>query len=121
MAADAGVLIRFDTSEITNGADVIAGIVRKVIQVLEYRTLALVHNASYSIGSTAANLQISVGTISTADYGIHVRIDSSVSADVKADIVRKLIQVCEPRSLALAYVASYVEGNGTFQVEIDVT
>lgn len=55
------------------------------------------------------------------DYGIRVLIDSTVSDDVKAEIVRKVIQVLEEHTLALTHNASYAAGSATDQVEITVT
>lgn len=120
MAANEGILIQLDISEIT--ADVIATVVRRVIQVLEYKTLTLAHNASYSLGTSTNEVTASVGAggTVTADYGIRVQMDSTLSDDAKSEILRKVLQVLEPHTVALTHAASYAAGNGTFQVEIDV-
>lgn len=55
------------------------------------------------------------------DYGIRILIDATVSDDKKAEIVRRVIQVLEAHTLALAHNAAYVEGSATDQVEITVT
>ena len=120
MAADAGILLRMDVSEIT--ADKIASVVRRVIQVLEYRTLTLAFNASYSLGTTTADNTIDVGTVSSVDFGVFVLMDSTLSEDIKADILQRVLQAISAETVtANARLATFAEGNGTFQVEINVT
>jgi len=55
------------------------------------------------------------------DYGIRILIDSAVSADKKSEIVQRVIQVLQGRTLSLAHNAAFLEGTGTDQVEITVT
>ena len=44
------------------------------------------------------------------DYAIEVLVDSTVSADKKAEIVRRLLQVLESQTLSVAYAATYAAG-----------
>lgn len=55
------------------------------------------------------------------DFGIRVEIDSTVSADKKAELVRRVIQVLEDQTLSIVYAASYLDGTGTDQLTINVT
>jgi len=55
------------------------------------------------------------------DYGIRILIDAAVSADIKAEIVKKVIQVLEAYTLSLAHNAAFVEGSAADMVEITVT
>lgn len=121
MAVDASVSIRMDVSEIT--ADKIAGVLRRVLQVLEHRTLSLAHNASHSLGTTVDNVILTTGAggTVTVDYTIQVGFDSTLSDDLKTELTRRIMQVLEAEVVAATYNASFTSGNGTFQVEITVT
>ena len=44
------------------------------------------------------------------NYGIEVLVDSTVSADKKAEITRRLIQVLESQTLSIAYAAAWAAG-----------
>ncbi len=55
------------------------------------------------------------------DYGIRIMIDSTVSDQDKADIVRRVLQVLETKTIALTHNAAYSEGSATDQVEVTVT
>jgi len=121
MAADSGISVFLDVSEIT--ADKVAQVLRRILQVLEYRTLTLAHNASYSAGTSVDEVQatVSAGGTVTVDYSIRVLLDSTLSDDIKAEITRRVLQVIEPETVKMGYAASFTEGNGTMQVEITVT
>lgn len=56
------------------------------------------------------------------DYGIRILIDATVSADKKAEIVARVLQALQSRTLSLAHNAAFAEGTSTTdQVEITVT
>jgi HEAT repeat protein len=45
------------------------------------------------------------------DYGIEILVDSSVAADKKAELVRRVIQLLESETLSLAYATTYSAGS----------
>ncbi len=101
MAVDFAIRIIMDEGG-TGGvsADRIPEIVRRVIQVLEPETLALTHaQITYTAGTKVYNAAISVNTVTVADYGIGIEIDSTVSTSKKADILRRIIQEQIPEAL----------------------
>jgi len=56
------------------------------------------------------------------DFAIRIKIDSTVPADKRATLVRKVIQCLETQNLSIAYNVEYVEGTGTKnQVEVTIT
>lgn len=44
------------------------------------------------------------------NYGIEVLVDAAVSADKKAELVRRLLQVLESQTLSVAYATTYAAG-----------
>ena len=124
MATDFGIRIRMDESG-TGGvtSDQIPGIVKSVIQVLESESLAITHVASYAAGSRTYNATIDVNTITSADYGIEILIDSTVSAGKKASLLSKILQVLSAYTLVLSALnTTYAAGaSSTNQIIITVT
>jgi len=47
------------------------------------------------------------------NVGYEILVDASVSADKKAEIARKVIQVLEPQTLNLAYATTYAGGSSS--------
>jgi len=47
------------------------------------------------------------------NVGYEILVDSSVTDDKKAEIVRRIIQVLEPQTLSIAYVTTYAGGSGS--------
>ena len=124
MAVDFGIRIRIDeggTGGVTT--DQTPGIVIKVIQLLERETLVISHAAAYAAGSRTYNAVIDVNTVTVADYGIEVLIDSTVSANKKTGILRKILQVLSSFSLTLSALnTTYAAGSSsTNQNTITVT
>jgi hypothetical protein len=109
---------------ITSGvtADKKADIARKVLSALASHTLSLGHAASYSAGSTSRNaVGIEVGGTSP-DYGIRVSIDSGVSDDNKANILRKLLAALAGESLKIVpNTTIYTAGNRAYNTTVTVT
>ena len=55
------------------------------------------------------------------NVGYEVLVDSSVSADAKAGLIRRIIQALEPQTLSLAYATTYATGSdSTNQATITV-
>ena len=52
------------------------------------------------------------------NYGIEILIDAAVTADKKAEIVRRIIQVLEYRTLSVAYAATYAAGTTSVNQQI---
>ena len=103
-------------------ADKIPEIVRRVIQVLEPETLALTHaQTTYTAGTKVYNAAISVGTVTVADYGIGIEVDSTVSADKKAEILRRVLQVLESESLSVATGVYAHNADSKNQIVLTVT
>ena len=119
MAIDYGIEILVDTSV---SADEKAGIVRRVIQLLEIQTLSIAYATTYASGTTSTNQNtITIGG-ATPDFGIRVIMDSAViGADTVPSILRKIIQGLEPETLTIAHAASYTVGDRTYNLVITVS
>jgi|TARA_Y100000310_G_scaffold345865_1_gene471859 hypothetical protein len=113
MATDFAIRIRIDE----NGSggvtsDQIPIILQKIIAVLNAQSLVLTHAATYTAGDRTYNAVVDVNTITAADYGIEVLIDSTVSASKKASILSRILQVLANFTLVLSALnTSYVAGS----------
>lgn len=103
MATDFAIRVRMDENG-TGGvtSDQIPEVVRKVIQILGSESLAIAHAASYTAGNRTYNAVVDVNTITTADYGIEILVDSTVSANKKVELLRKVLQILSTYTLALS-------------------
>ena len=124
MATDFAIRVRMD--EAGSGgvpSDQVPEVVRKVLQVVESETLAITHAASYAVGTRTYNVVVDVNTITAADYGIEILVDSTVTASKKATLLRKILQVLSAYTLALSALnTTYAAGTGsTNQNTVTVT
>lgn len=119
MAADYSISVLADVSEIT--ADVIAELTAKMLAIIRWRTVTLVHAASYSAGG-ADNVRITVsaGGAVTVDWGFQILIDSTVSDRNKMLITAQMIQALQPYTHDAIVTAAFSAG-GTYQVEATLT
>jgi len=119
MAVNVGYEVLVDSSV---SADKKAEIMRKIIQVLEYRTLSVAYATTYSAGSSSTNQASIAVSGSSPDYGIRVIMDSAVvGTGVVATLLRKLIQAMESETITLSHAASYTAGDRTYNLTVTVT
>lgn len=114
MATDFGIRIIIDEAG-TGGvpSDQVPEVVQKIIQLLRSDTLVLTHAAGYVAGSRTYNVTLSLNTITSADYGIEVLIDSGVSVNRKVAIVSKIMQCLSGFTLTLVLATTYAAGSSS--------
>ena len=118
---------------ITNGYEILVGanvathkktaeIPRRILQVIEHRTLSVAYAASYSAGGSSTNqLTLTVGT-GTVDFGIRIIFDSAViGADKVSEILRIVSQVLDSEDLVTTHASSYTAGSRTYNLVITLT
>ncbi len=119
MAADYSISVLADISEIT--ADIIAELTAKMLAIIQWRTVVLVHAASYSAGG-ADNVRITVsaGATVTVDWGFQILIDSTVGDKEKMLITAQMIHILQPYTHDAIVTAAFSAG-GTYQTEATLT
>ena len=122
MATDFAIRIRLD--EAGSGgvpSTQVLDVVQSVIQAIRQNTLAISNAASYTAGDRTYNALISVNTVTTADYGIEILIDSAVAASVKARILRDILAALAAYTLALTTLATTYAAGTTSVNQITIT
>lgn len=124
MATDFGIRVRMDeggTGGVTS--DQVTDIDRKVLQAISGETIAITHSSTgaYVAGDRTYNAVIDVNTITTADYGIEILIDSTVSASKKAEILRKILQVLASFTLVLSALNTTYAAGTTSKNQLTLT
>lgn len=103
-------------------ADTKAEIVRKVIQILEYKTLSIAYATTYAAGSSSTNQATITYGGGSANFGIRVTMDSAVvGTDVVPDLLSKLLQILAVGTLTISHAAAYTAGSRTYNLVITVT
>lgn len=116
MATNFRIQVRIDESEL--GSDIVPGVLRRIIQVLESQTLVMTYNSG-AYGAGTVDVAIAIGTQTTPDVGFLIAVDSAVTADKQAEIVRRIIQALESETLSISYAVG--SGDGTNKVTLTVT
>jgi late competence protein required for DNA uptake (superfamily II DNA/RNA helicase) len=111
--------IRYTIDESVLGTTKTASLLRKIIQVLEDRTLDITFAATYVAG-TNQDVIVAVDTQTSVDIGFLVIINTSVSDDKTAELTRRLLQVVESETIAVTYSDSSFAGQ-TNQITIAVS
>ena len=123
MATDFGIRIIMDENGVGGvTSDEVAKVVQKAIQLLAPETLVITNAVSYTGGNRAYNVSLSLNTITTADYGIEILVDATVSTNRKVAILYKILNALSIYTLTLVLVATYAAGTtSTNQNTITVT
>jgi len=123
VATDFGIRIIMDENGVGGvTSDEVAKVVQKAIQLLAPETLVITNAVSYTGGNRAYNVSLSLNTITTADYGIEILVDATVSTNRKVAILYKILNALSIYTLTLVLVATYAAGTtSTNQNTITVT
>ena len=92
--------IRIGISQSITGLNGIAEVVRKVLETLSQETIALAYNADRFAGGRA-NVELSIAEAVSPTHCVWVLVDSSVSADSKARMLQRVLDVLGDETLGL--------------------
>ena len=120
MATDRAIRVRMDISNLASSKPM--ELVRRVLQVLETETVVITHDqATYVAGSQVYNELISVGTISSADYGIAILVNAAVTADKWATIKLRVSMTLDSESITNVTGVYSANADSKNQITLTVT